>query len=118
MLKTPQLIMLECVPGKIRKSLQLDTSALYCGRRAKGMLWICQFADEAAIGLAKEEQGNTADGKRKMQGYKLKTEDRANFHCRFFLYFIPFFSFQFRCVSCSPILVLRIDCCIHGRLLA
>lgn len=58
------------------------------------MLWICQFADEAAIGLAKEEQGNTADGKRKMQGYKLKTKDRANFHCRFFSLFHTFFLFS------------------------
>lgn len=35
-------------------------------------------------GLQKESQGNTADGKRKMQGYQLTTKDWANFHCRFF----------------------------------
>lgn len=80
-----------------RKSLQLDTSALCCWRSAKGALWIWQFADEAAIGLVREEWGNTVDGKRKMQEHQLSTRGWANFHCRFFFsisYLFCLFSVQ------------------------
>lgn len=101
-----------------RRALQLETSAAEAEPRE--LRESASFQMKQLLGHIREERQNRADGKRKAQGDQLTTKGWAHFHCKLFSQFhISFlFSFQFRCVSCSSVLVLRIDCCIHGRLLA
>lgn len=101
-----------------RRALQLETSAAEAEPRE--LRESASFQMKQLLGHIREERQNRADGKRKAQGDQLTTKGWAHFHCKLFSQFhISFLlSFQFRCVSCSSVLVLRIDCCIHGRLLA
>lgn len=117
LLKTPQFIMLECVPGKM-KIFAAGHKCLVLLKKSQGTsvhLPVCRWSCYRAC---KRRSRKQLMGKERSKdiGWQLKLG--LIFIVGFFLYFVPFFSFQFRCVSCSPILVLRIDCYIHGRLLA